>query len=385
MRKIPPFRFLDVFRGLAALWVVMAHACAPKMGDHPELLSNPIYAISIWGQVGVVLFFVISGYCIVGAAYSALNSGKTIGRYFIDRLRRIYPPYLATIIIAVFLDLMVNFAISRHLIPSRNHVGGPRDGLFWFANLTLLQVPLHQEKLVVVFWTLCYEVAFYGIVGIALAFAQTAARKSTPEKAVFVLFSVLNIVTLASLLLVTFVPKYCPFPIELWYQFGFGILLFQMVAKIPVPQRLKFFDLPIVVSATVAAAVLFAIVRSTWDGLNGHPSTRVQVLVTLGFTILLWFLQPKDEKLSEHPIIRPIIKLGIMSYSLYLIHSLLEGFVDVILRRMHIDGNLYWINYLAQILVSLIAGYIFFIVVERRFISVAKRQEIKQVLSEVPA
>jgi peptidoglycan/LPS O-acetylase OafA/YrhL len=132
MRKIAPFLLLDAWRGIAALWVVMVHACVAFLvtGDNGRFVSFPLYALSIWGQLGVAMFFVISGYCITGAAYGALASGRTAGRYGLDRIRRIYPPYLAACIAALALGLLMGLAQSHHLLPPANHPPAYQQALY---------------------------------------------------------------------------------------------------------------------------------------------------------------------------------------------------------------------------------------------------------------
>ena len=63
------------------------------------------------------------------------------------------------------------------------------------------------------------------------------------------------------------------------------------------------------------------------------------------------------------------MRLGGISYSLYLVHLPVVPFVDGALRRMGFTGDWYLVTYGAQIAVAILAGWAFFQVVERRFIS----------------
>jgi len=49
-----PYRLLDAWRGVAALWVVLLHTRLPG-------IPAPLYAWSAGGHLGVPMFFVISG------------------------------------------------------------------------------------------------------------------------------------------------------------------------------------------------------------------------------------------------------------------------------------------------------------------------------------
>ncbi|MFZ1941692.1 MAG: acyltransferase family protein, partial [Terracidiphilus sp.] len=137
--KIAPFRSLDVLRGLAALWVVMCHAADHYVGG-TRWEKWPVYSFSLRGQLGVVLFFLISGYCIIGAAYSAFASGKRVRRFAFERARRIYPPYFFTIVLALLVGGTLILAQHHHLILAIHHPmqlsGGAR---FWVSNLFIIQ------------------------------------------------------------------------------------------------------------------------------------------------------------------------------------------------------------------------------------------------------
>ena len=79
-----PYRLLDAWRGVAALWVVLLHsrgAGLPTALDHFSLL----------GLLGVPLFFVIPGYCIASAAQCSASAPRPTAHCLGARARRIYP------------------------------------------------------------------------------------------------------------------------------------------------------------------------------------------------------------------------------------------------------------------------------------------------------
>jgi peptidoglycan/LPS O-acetylase OafA/YrhL len=56
------YQTLDAWRGLAAIWVAMIHACIPVIGtQYPNLANNPVFAFSLYGRLALSMFFVISG------------------------------------------------------------------------------------------------------------------------------------------------------------------------------------------------------------------------------------------------------------------------------------------------------------------------------------
>jgi peptidoglycan/LPS O-acetylase OafA/YrhL len=94
--KIVPFKSLDVLRGLAALWVVMCHSADHYVGGTPWE-KWPLYSFSLRGQLGVVLFFLISGF--VGNLY-LVSWGLQI-------------------VVAVLASWVFYLAIERHFVSSR--------------------------------------------------------------------------------------------------------------------------------------------------------------------------------------------------------------------------------------------------------------------------
>ena len=84
---------LDCLRGFAALYVFLGHLLPSVMPAHP-LLAMPFR----FGQEAVILFFLISGFVIYYSCEN--NSDKSFFRYFTARLKRIYPIFLLSLLLA---------------------------------------------------------------------------------------------------------------------------------------------------------------------------------------------------------------------------------------------------------------------------------------------
>ena len=204
----------------------MAHCCAPFLGDNTQYTGRPLYAFSVRGQLGVMLFFIISGYCITAASFAALVSNKPIWRYAYERARRIYPPYLAALIFGLCTTLAIGYANSHHWIGPVHHLEGlstsPR---YWIANLLLIQTELNTGTVNIVFWSLCFEVAFYLITGVWLWIAQKMASHHGRAFGTRVLILGFVGTTYASLLSLIFF-DHAVFPFNMWHQFALGGILF---------------------------------------------------------------------------------------------------------------------------------------------------------------
>jgi peptidoglycan/LPS O-acetylase OafA/YrhL len=373
--RVPAFRSLDALRGVAALWVVLDHSCVPFLATaDPRYYRWPIYAVSVRGQLGVVLFFIISGYCITSASYSGLISGKSPKRWAFERIRRIYPPYVGACVIAVAVTWLLVAAQKIHFIPLVHHQQTfPPTLWFWFSNVFLIQAEMHQPLLNITFWSLCYEIAFYLIVGLFLVGAQRF-------QSVRILCNGIGVTTVFSLLWLLISPASCIFPIDRWYQFGLGGLLF-FALEVRSSEFLGFRDrihktalyLTLIL---VPVIILFAVYRKIGGQDIGHPSSKMQAMFCLFCIAFLPLLHHFDERLGESLTLRPFFWLGSFSYSLYLIHPYVLGFIDFPMRHFGVTGNLYLLTFIVEIAVAIATGWIYFRIVERHFISSSQKRRL---------
>lgn len=135
---------LDGLRGLAACAVLAYHYGLAFGGDRLH-----------YGLLGVDLFFIISGYVI----FLTLARRPDIWRFATGRVARLMPAYWTSVALgaAVYVPL--------------------GEATLWQAavNLTLLQRLFNVRDVIDVYWTLAFEVWFYAV--IALAVATGAIRR----------------------------------------------------------------------------------------------------------------------------------------------------------------------------------------------------------------
>jgi peptidoglycan/LPS O-acetylase OafA/YrhL len=147
-------QLLDLMRFLAALWVAFFHFNQPI-----HYIDNPYRNLMKLGYVGVPVFFVISGYCII---FSAERS-KNWKDFLVRRLFRIYPPYVMSL--AVTFTAIVMFK----LITGFNSVATlPKNVYTIFCTIFLLLKPVTRvEGINWVYWTLTLEAIYYIFAGLA--------------------------------------------------------------------------------------------------------------------------------------------------------------------------------------------------------------------------
>ncbi|MFI5781330.1 acyltransferase family protein [Nocardia sp. NPDC051570] len=141
------FEFLDALRGLAALAVVIQHSS--------ERLWPGYFRFSVahfgLGQFGVFVFFIVSGFIIP----ASLERGRSLGAFWVGRFLRLYPLFWACLIAAMILH-----SIHRYDLPT-DFLAHP--ALEFSKNLTMVQFFLGGPDIQVVgaSWSLSYELAFY--------------------------------------------------------------------------------------------------------------------------------------------------------------------------------------------------------------------------------
>jgi peptidoglycan/LPS O-acetylase OafA/YrhL len=139
------FQELDVFRGVAAFAVMLFHFSS----RYPQVYSpsaNPGWSFD-YGHYGVQLFFMISGFVI----FLTLSRCRSSSDFLMSRFSRLFPAYWA----ALLLTAAVGF-----LWPLPDQHYGLAQLLI---NTTMLQSYLYVPSIDGVYWTLSYELGFYAV------------------------------------------------------------------------------------------------------------------------------------------------------------------------------------------------------------------------------
>ncbi|RSM94641.1 acyltransferase [Nonomuraea sp. WAC 01424] len=134
--------WLDALRGVGALSVV---------GEHLTTWAMPWLRPTFFnlGVYGVLVFFLVSGYIIP----SSLERHGDVRAFWIGRAFRLYPLYLAVITVVLSLSWW---------IPVRAEV--PRDASSAAAHATMLLDVVGSAGVMNTMWTLSYEMVFYLLV-----------------------------------------------------------------------------------------------------------------------------------------------------------------------------------------------------------------------------
>ncbi|HET8632189.1 MAG TPA: acyltransferase [Thermomicrobiales bacterium] len=154
--------FLDALRGVAVLAVVGVHVAGLLFADYGRVVETR-FAL---GHFGVTLFFLCSGFVIP----VSLERQGSLRRFWTRRFFRLYPAYWYSLALAMMLT-----AVGYAALPDAFRAA---PGATFAANATMLQGFVGMPNAVGTYWTLAFEMLFYGLV--SLLFLLRLHRRVVP-------------------------------------------------------------------------------------------------------------------------------------------------------------------------------------------------------------
>lgn len=153
---------IDALRGLAALMVVLFHVRVDLWVGLKEVLAQPhlppwirytslLSVPTMLGGAGVMLFFILSGFCIGLPYVGPKGHPFAFWSYFKRRFWRIYPPYFAALALSAVIDV-----ITLSVQPSGFDTGAYTASAFMLQNYLTGQVPSNPSL-----WSLPVELELY--------------------------------------------------------------------------------------------------------------------------------------------------------------------------------------------------------------------------------
>lgn len=356
--KSKPQRFLyvDGLRGFAAMAVVLYHFRENLESSVESWMPGALNWILLRGNLGVDIFFVLSGFVIAHSVRNGAFTWGFLGRFALRRSIRLDPPLWITI----FLEIVL-IHVGLALIPS---LGTPLPS--WqevLSNLTYTQRFLGYSDVVPVFWSLTYEVQFYFI----LVFSCVVARKVIPTRYWTGAFGrrvwlALTLPFLYSLLIYLDV---FPLPlrglfIDRWFQFYLGVAAW---AAFQGHIRRTHFGALVLVS-TIFGGLLYP---------SGYRFFSTYCAVATALSLFLVGNAGAMGSVLSGPVFQ---FLGKISYSLYLIH-LSIGWRFITLWKQLFGPELGVLSSLVALTggvgLSVLASWLFYVILEAPSMKLARR------------
>lgn len=307
-------KIIDSMRGLAALAVTLCHIGGASF----ESYTHISYYFS-YGQLGVHIFFVISGFVMPWSLdkiqYNILQFGRFIGR----RSVRIDPPYYATILLYLIITLVLSlrpqyagipfeFEYKRFLL----HLGYliPLSDYNWYTNI---------------FWTLSIEFQYYIIIGLLFPFIKKN-----------------NISLIAFLLLFAITPYFIEISKSDMFIFEYqGLFSLGIIAWANKQNKMNKY------LCHTLAAIQFIIIME-----QVHIPAAISGIISY---LLIVGVEYRIEKIQW---------LGKISYSLYLTHPLILVTLGGLIRRIPENLLSKSIIFLMLLTLSLLFAHIFWKYIE---------------------
>lgn len=301
------------------------------------------------GWVGVPIFFVISGFVI---AYSLRNAKLTpafVGRYAISRWLRLAPAYIAVIALAAAIEwLAPSLGIAR---PSQQPLSVGR----LVTHVAYVHQIFGYESLSAGFWTLAVEMQFYLGFILLLSAAAWIAPSPTSLRLGFLaggnLLLVFGPLALASLFVFNVDETYENWLIYFFWMFFLGTLAWW------------------VLDGKMSSGWFWLFVAAVLLRLWLNYNLRGVVAVATAVAILL---VGRSDRLGSWLDYRIVQYLGRVSYSLYLIHYLVNHLVVAFgfkLTGLGKGPEAAWL--VISLAVSLCAAHVLYVLVERPSLKLA--------------
>jgi exopolysaccharide production protein ExoZ len=303
------FRNVQALRAAAALLVVGVHVGNANGFEARYLSPQPVltHVLATAGWYGVDLFFVISGFIMTVTTWSLFGSAKSGFTFLLRRVTRIYPPYWIALMPILLLYLIHPAMVDSHAAVQPNILA------------SLLLFPQNGEPLLLVSWTLVFEMAFYLVFAVALLFARRLLPVVLAVWTLTIIFAATHWSESPNAWL-RFLGS--PLPIEFFFGIGAGTLVMRGILKRP--------------AIAILTGLIPVIAMMTIDTVGGFNTTLWGRAVAAGFgfaAILYGAVVLEKARGVIFP--RWLDALGDASYAMYLWHLPVLTALGLLVVHLH--------------------------------------------------
>lgn len=334
---------IQISRGNAALLVLVAHA---------NLMVNPLlcHGVLLIGWSGLHFFFVLSGFIIFQAHSHQIGDPASFGPYIYKQIRRVYPIYWVYTLLVLAINFALIKAFSRPLVTwTAIDPGTVIQSLsLWPTDVSAGAMPV-----ILVAWTLSYEMLFYAIFGIALLVRPQLSALVFALWLALIFGSMAGVIKSGSPVLAV-----ATNPMNL--EFMLGCFAGYLVRKSG-----DSWSRPAVVAVLATGLMLLVL---AW--VNAHSnyallgkSDAIQFGVAFFLIVLGLALLERFRTKAPRAFQRIAVYVGDASYSIYLTHFIFIVALIPLFKRSAAAGSVW--DFAAIILISSIAGCVAYSAVEK--------------------
>jgi len=348
MNSNPKTQYLDIlqiFRGIAALMIVLCHFAGSLKFYHGVSYESLDYFRAI-GKYGIDFFFILSGFIITYSSHGKYNQLNSFKNYIKNRLLRIYVPYLPIgIFMLIIYHLLPGFSNSNRVI----------------STLTSLTLFPHGNPALSVAWTLSFELCFY------LLFSLSFFSKKLWNYFVLIWLAWIVIFTYSPFSYLQFLKNpvlrilFSPYNIEFILGFVLAIIVIQRIR------------LPVIPLFSVLFLVLVSFLYCIFTQFTLFFFSTNLLFAIVAFLIIFLATNKRNLQFKKASI---MMLVGNATYSIYLIHNPLQMILIRICPKIDSVISMF-IALVFVLIVTSAVGYVYYLIFEKKAIHIIKSKLIK--------
>ncbi|MEH2012473.1 acyltransferase family protein [Nostoc sp.] len=297
---------LQVYRGVAAILVVLTHA---NRILSREMYQDDLLQIFHFGWIGVDFFFVLSGFIIFYIHQSDIGKPNKFNSFFFKRFIRVYPLYWSILAIKILVSLF-----NKNSIYQRS-----ADEIIKAIFLLPQDRYILESSFIGVSWTLSYEVFFYCLFGLLILKNTKISQSIIFAWIIGIILNFFDLLPIGE----NFLPRFIFDEHNL--EFVLGCLAAYTISK----YEFKF-------AASLIYASIFMLVLSVINTKYGEFNVSgTSSLVAYGIPFMILIIGSVYLEVSKTINIPPIlIYIGNASYSIYLTHGFFLSNISKIFTKL---------------------------------------------------
>lgn len=312
-------------------------------------LTNYYYYLTILGETGVDLFFVLSGFLITGILIDTANNKNNLKNFYIRRSLRIFPLY--------YLILLI-FLLYFWIVQGINNVDVPNflTHLFYLQNWSLEH---NQDQFILLehTWSLAVEEQFY--LFWPLLFLWLYEKGSAPKNAIYLCLYMIFISWGLRLFFMEFNQHKFAYTFTISRLDGLALGALLSITCVHYKDLLLKYKsfIPVLIGFLFLVLMLVLFGNTISKGAH-HEMTRVGLMIcTTLYTFILALVIFSDDLSLVRRILesRWLMAVGKYSYGMYIFHS---PAMMVIAQQLYFYNLGYWTSHLALLFSGTIISFI---------------------------
>jgi len=305
---------LDGIRAISIIWVVLHHL--------PVSVPPWLEAIRLRGDLGVELFFAVSGFLVTRSLWQCVerapeNSKRTVlYDFFIRRTSRIFPPYYLTLLGLTVVALVADKSLYAKLQSVSDIIWSWPLYLYNYAKFhTAGDIPGALN----VMWSLAFEEQFYIFIMLGFALFNKNLKG-------LLLMTALGSIAWRGTLAFASPESITPAQLQVYSHLRMDAIIWGCLGWMYFSHMAawKWVRKPLTLWLSLAAALLTAGLHHLNEDVFYWSFIYTLIAPAFTFFVLLLALN-RDHKLSRWLSNKILVAVGVVSYEIYLVHQVFVG------------------------------------------------------------